>query len=508
MPLLDVKQLDKRFGMQYALSGVSLEVKPGEVHALVGENGAGKSTLIKILTGVYSPDGGSMKWLGQPVSLASPRHARDLGIRVIHQERQLVPAFTALENLYLGAEYPRNAWGAIRWKRMREKAKTLQKELGVEFPLDIPACDMSPPERTLVEIARAMMTDCRLLILDEPTAALTDQETAALFRMIERLKAQGTAMIYVSHRMDEVFRLSDRITVLRNGKVAGTLNRDEADRGRLIRLMTDQEIGRIRRRERNRKPGARPVLEIEGVRTFDGKVRSATLSVREGEIAGLFGLAGAGRTELLESLYGIRKSAGTIRLLGSPVRRPSPQFALEHGMVLIPEDRRAHAVLAGMSVRENMTLPVLSRYSGILRVNFRQERSEAGHWMNALNIKADHLEQPVGELSGGNQQKVVFAKALLSNPRLFLCDEPTQAVDVMTRAEIHRILGEQAERGCGVLYVSSDLQELLEIADRLYVMSEGEIVAELANDGLTPEEVLQHCYHHGKGSEPSNESAK
>ncbi|PYI56671.1 sugar ABC transporter ATP-binding protein [Paenibacillus flagellatus] len=511
---MEARGIDKRFGAHYALSGVSLAIEPGEVHALVGENGAGKSTFIKIVTGVYKPDGGELLCEGKSVTIADPKSARKLGINVIHQDRQLIPSFTGLENLYLGLPYPKRPFGlGVSWGSMRERAQRLAERYGIDVPLDTAAQHMSPPEKTMLEILRAMMLECRLLILDEPTAALTDREAELLFSLIGRLQAEGTAIVYVSHRMDEIFRLSDRITVLRNGRLAGTLTRAEATRDKLISLMTDgQAKSEKERAEAGRRKSAEtadgPVLlKADGVATSDGKVKRASLEVRGGEVVGLFGLAGAGRTELLEAIYGLRPlAAGEVSVAGERIGRPSPKRSLDRGVVLIPEDRRGHALVMSMSIRENMTLPVLDTFSNGVAVRAGKERADVARWMEAMNVKAVGSEQTVGELSGGNQQKVVFAKALLCEPKLFLCDEPTQAVDVMTREDIHRLLRGQADNGLGVLFVSSDLTEVLEIADRIVVMHAGETIAELANDGVEPEHVLKLCYQHDKGSEASHGS--
>ncbi|MFC4302189.1 sugar ABC transporter ATP-binding protein [Cohnella boryungensis] len=501
MTLLKVAGLDKAFGQHYALSGVGFEIKPGEVHALVGENGAGKSTFIKIMTGVYTLDAGTIEWKGAKVEIPDPGASRRIGINVVHQDRHLVPSFTGYENLFLGLDYPTNKSRiGVSWKTMKQRAEQLKKEFGVEIDLNKTADRMSPPEKTMLEILRAMMLECQLLILDEPTASLTDQETERLFALIGRLTAQGTAILYVSHRMDEIFRLSDRITVFRNGQRVATVETAETDKSSLIRLMSNADVKKSQKRSGNRSEGEK-VLALSGVSTKDGKVKDTSLDVRQGEIVGIFGLAGAGRTELLETIYGLRETAGgTIEVAGRMEKSPTPKRSLENGVVLIPEERKRDALVLGMSIRENMTLPVLKRFSGWLKLRARKERAEAATRMTEMNVKAAGSEQAVGELSGGNQQKVVFAKALLSNPVLFLCDEPTQAVDVMTREEIHRLLKAQADKGCGVLFVSSDLQEVLDISDRLYVLHDSHIVAELDNVGVTSEQVLGYCYSHGKGS--------
>lgn len=506
MSLLKVRELDKKFGKNYALSGVSLNLEIGEIHALVGENGAGKSTFIKLMTGVYQPDGGEIFWLGKKVDINNPRNARDLGISVIHQDRHLVPYFTGLENLYLGADYPkRRFWPGIRWDIMHEEAEKLKAQLGIEVPLEKQAQDMSPTERTLLEILRAVRVGCKLLFLDEPTASLTDQETETLFRLLFRLKSQGTAIIYVSHRLDEVFRLAERITVLRNGQLAGTVVKDQVNKDMLIKLMAGREIlsGEAgKSQEVNLEPF---VLEVKGLETLDKRVKNATFSVRRREILGIFGLAGAGRTELLEAIYGIRqKGAGEIILKGKVLPKPSPVSSLQAGIVLIPEDRRGHALIMDMSISENITLPVLGNYTVGGVIAHTQEIRDTENCIANLKIKANGAEQAVQALSGGNQQKVVFAKALMSQPGLFLCDEPTQGVDVMTRSEIHRLLRDQADQGGSVVYVSSDLEEMLEVAHRLVIMQDGETIAELSSEeGLTQEAVLQRCFYPGKESESS-----
>ncbi|MBO8165067.1 MAG: sugar ABC transporter ATP-binding protein [Brevibacillus sp.] len=509
MPLLSVKQLDKMFGQHYALKDVSIEIEAGEVHALVGENGAGKSTFIKIITGVYQPTAGQIFWNGQEVQIDSPAAARQLGINVIHQERHLIPSFSGTENLFLGLPYPRQKWWpGIRWKEMERRAEQVKAELGIDIPLHLPVAEMSPPERTLLEILRAMLLDCKLLFLDEPTASLTDQEAELLFSLINRLQSQGTAIIYVSHRLDEVFRLSDRITVLRNGKKAGMLTRAEANRERLIRLMTDEEKVAVPQQRQTREVSQEPiVLDVKDLATLDGKVKKASLQVRRREIVGIFGLAGAGRTELLEAIYGLRPlKRGVITVMERQTSSPTPAQSLKNGVVLIPEDRRGHGLVMNMSIRENMTLPILSAYTSSGAIRGKKERADVREQMTSLNVKATDSEQRVSELSGGNQQKVVFAKALMSSPCLFLCDEPTQAVDIMTRNEIHRLLREQADAGNGVLFVSSDLPEVLEVADRVVVMHDGESIAELPVAGLGAEDVLQLCYRQRKEGAASHEA--
>lgn len=507
MSLLQVVDLDKKFGGHYALHNVSLTVEAGEIHALVGENGAGKSTFIKIITGVYHQDSGKIIWQGKGIDITDPGIARHAGISVIHQERHLIPAFMGVENLFLGLDYPKiKFWPGVDWKAMRKSAERAMDELGIKIPLDIPAQYMTPVERTLLEILRAMMLECKLLILDEPTASLTDKETEILFQLINRLKAKKTAIIYVSHRLEEIFKLADRITVLRNGNVAGTVQCAEVDRNGLISLMTDGSAMKLSKRERVDVSNNPILLDVKDISTFDHKVKNVSFHIRQKEVVGLFGLAGAGRTELLEAIYGLRNhSNGEITIKGKNTAVSSPNNSLKSGMVLIPEDRRSHGAIMNMTIRENMTLPILSNYTDAGVIRSEKERQDVYRQMNSLNVKSAGLEQKVSELSGGNQQKVVFAKAMMSHPSVFLCDEPTQAVDIMTRDEIHRLLWAQADSGHGVLFVSSDLQEVLEVSDRVLVMHDGKIIANISADGLKSEQVLKLCYSKGKKGEFSND---
>jgi ribose transport system ATP-binding protein len=505
--LLEVKGLDKRFGYHYALSKISLDIQAGEIHALVGENGAGKSTLIKILTGIYPLDSGKIVWNGQDILIREPKSARKIGIQVVHQDRQLISSFTGYENLFLGMPYPKKKWQVgIRWSKMRIEAEQVKKRLGIQLDLRKLAKHMSPSEKTMLEIMRAAMLDCQLLILDEPTAALNDEESELLFALIHKLVAKGTSILYVSHRMHEILRLSHRVTVMRNGKIAGTFPTIEMNKDKLVQLMTNQDGTTKALASKISLTDKPEVLRLNGISSIDQKVKQVSLDVKQGEIVGVFGLAGSGRTELLETIYGTRKrKSGFIEIQGEKIDSISPKHSLSRGVILIPEDRRADGLVLDMSVRENMTLSTLSHFSSLLSIRKKQEKTEVQTWMERLQVRATSPEQTIKELSGGNQQKVVFAKALLSKPVLFLCDEPTQAVDVMTREEIHQLLREQVTQESGVLFVSSDVQEVLEIADRIFVIHDGQTVAEFQNDAVTAEQILQVCYNQRKLSDVENE---
>ncbi|MDR2019966.1 MAG: sugar ABC transporter ATP-binding protein [Treponema sp.] len=505
--VLETRGITKRFGPIFALEDVSLSIRPGEFHALAGENGAGKSTLIKILGGIYPADGGEIRWQGEPAAISSPRRSMDLGIRIIHQDRNLVPSFSGMENVYLGLGYEKRGL-RIDWKKMRNRVSLLMDELGIHIPLDTPARDLSPSQRTQVEIIRSMMTRCGLLILDEPTASFTAEESDRLFAVLKKVRSRGAAVLYVSHRLDEVTALSDRITILRNGRLIDTLETERPFRtgdaapkkaGTLkdlvISLMTgDPEPAGERKTGRSRSLGD-CLLEVSGLSSRDGLVKDVSLRLRSGEILGLFGLGGSGRTETLECIYGIReKAGGSIRFLGKDYPRPSARVSLTRGMVLISEDRRGRGLIPALSVKENTVISVLDRYSRLGYMDDRAQERDTVKQIETLSIKTGGPRQRVEELSGGNQQKVVFAKALMSLPEIILCDDPTQAVDVKTRHEIHALLRELAGQGRGVIFVSPDLRELLETADTIQIISRGRSGTCFENSGVGAEEVLSLCY--------------
>ena len=538
--LLDVKGVDKKFNGVYALKGLDFSLGEGEVHGLIGENGAGKSTFIKILGGVYKRDGGSILWNGKDLpEVIRPEESRKLGINIIFQDNVLIPAFTGMENICLGRPYPVKG-GLIRWKEMEREAAAKAEEFGIHLDLKKPVSMMTPAQKKCVEIVRAMMSDCKLLILDEPTASLSDKETNLLFSIVRNLKAKGTSVLYVTHRLEEIMELTDRVTVLRNGTLVSTVDTAGTSRKELVRLMSgneaasgveDAETGKDA--ESKLQGGAadkisgkggvnQPVsseaektdtqrtellgtgaegkigktaLEVHGIRSKDGIVRGVDLNVKSGQITGMFGLCGSGRTEFLECIYGTRKLAGgEVMIDGKTTTRPTPSESIRQGIAFICEDRRGKAMIPAFSVEENMMLSSIDRYTKSGWFQKRAADKKAMDMIEALKIKCVGVSQPAKELSGGNQQKVVFAKALLTEPSIWLCDEPTQAVDVATRQEIHRLLREEAKKGKAVLYVSSDLTELLEVADEVAVMAYGRVRKTFENKDLKPTDVLACCY--------------
>lgn len=491
--LLQTKKLSKRFGNFWALKDVDFEVAEGEIHGLVGENGAGKSTLIKILTGVYRPDGGEIYWNSGCVDIHTPNCSRRIGMNVIHQDRNLIPAFNGVENAYLGLDYAKKAGFVVDWESMKRRVVEIMDSLGIR-DLDItkPAIDLSPPQRTLLEIVRAMMVPCKLLILDEPTASLSDKETEALFCTLDMLKKQGTSILYVTHRMDEIFRLTDRITVFKNGELQATVQTTDVDMDDIISLMTEKWESNAA--ECSREFGSE-LLRVEGIVSKDDVVKDAGFSVRAGEILGIFGLGGSGRTELLECIYGFRSiKSGSIFLDGKEYPNANPAQSLKNGLVLINEDRRGMALVGSLNVRQNTVLSTINRYARFGVMNRACEVSDTREKIEELDIRTLGTEQTVFELSGGNQQKVVMAKALMSQPKVLLCDEPTQAVDIKTRAEIHNLVRELARAGNAIVFVSSDLKEVLEIADNIQIMAAGKTGEFLKNENLTAEQVLAYCY--------------
>lgn len=489
--LLQTEHASKEFNGIYALRDINFQLAAGEIHGLVGENGAGKSTLIKLLTGVYQLREGRLLWNGEPVAISSPADSRALGIRVIHQDRTLIPTFNGIENCYLGLEYP-TRFGRVDWAAMERRARQTMEGLGIDLDLKKTAAELAPPQRTELEIVRAMMTDCRLLILDEPTASLTDQEAQRLFRLLRGLREKGTSILYVTHRLDEIFLLTDRVTVFRNGQLVETVPTASVTREELVSKMTDQTaVEPISRRE----TFGPVLLEVKNLASRDGRVKRGSLSLRSGEILGLFGLGGSGRTELLECIFGCRAvSSGTVLLDSKERPGLAPEEAIRNGMVLISEDRRGKAMIGGLSVRDNILLSSIDTFSrhGVLRT--KAGNRAAAEQIDSLHIKLASPDQRMLELSGGNQQKAVFARALMTAPRVFLCDEPTQAVDVATRGDIHHLLRRKADEGAGVLYVSSDLKELLEVADNILVMSRGRTRSCWKNENLTARQVLACCY--------------
>jgi rhamnose transport system ATP-binding protein len=492
--LLELTGISKAFAGVQALRSVSFDLCAGEVHALVGENGAGKSTLIKVITGAHLPDLGTIEVMGRPVGTLDPVRARGLGIAAIYQQPALFPDLTVAENIAIGLE-PGGGWRRIRWSRRRRRARDLLATIGAAIDPEAEVRALSMPEQQLVEIARALGADARIMIMDEPTASLSDKEVDRLFRVIADLKSQGVGVIYISHRLEELPQIADRVTALRDGVLVGTRRMDDVSRADLIRMMVGRELSAVFPKALV-EPGE-VVLELEDVGCHSAGVRNINLSVRAGEIVGLAGLVGAGRTELARVLFGLTPAqTGEVWLRGRPVAIDSPMRAAALGIAYLPEDRRRHGVILDMTTAANVTLATLRAASRFGFLDCRQERATAGRFVQQLGIKTPSLETPVVNLSGGNQQKVALARWLAARPALLILDEPTQGVDVGAKAEIHRLMSELAGRGLAILMISSELPEILGMSDRIAVMHGGTIVGVLDRALATQEAILELALGH------------
>lgn len=487
-PLLVLRGIAKAFPGVQALAGVSLELWPGEVHALVGENGAGKSTLIKIAAGVYLPDAGEILFEGRPVRLHSPRDAAALGIAVIHQEPYLFPTLSVLENLFMGFQPRRRLLGLLDWPAMVRRAREVLQALGVALPLEVPAGELRAAQQQLLQIARALLQDARVLIMDEPTSSLSQKEVATLFEIVRRLRARGVGILYITHRLEEVFALADRVTVLRDGRLVGTFPVATVTPGTLIAHMVGRELTHLF--PHTPRPPGPVLLRVHGLGRR-GLFEGISLEVRAGEIVGLAGLVGAGRSEVAQAIFGLLPpETGFVEVDGRRLAPRAPWEAMAAGIVYLPEDRHRQGMVAPMSVRANLTLTVLHRLARLGFVDRRAEDALVRSYQARLRIRAASLEQPIGTLSGGNQQKVIVARGLAARPRVLILDEPTRGIDVGTKAEIHRLMDELAAQGMGILLISSELPEILGMSDRILVMRAGRLVGELSRAEATQERVM------------------
>lgn len=495
--LLHLSGITKSYAGVHALRGVSFELCGGEVHGLVGENGAGKSTLIKVITGAEAPDDGTLVVDGGIVRHHDPVHARKLGIAAIYQQPALFLDLTVAENIAIGLE-PGGAWRRVRWGARTRQARQLLARIGARIDPGAPVRRLSMPEQQLVEIARALGAHARILIMDEPSASLGDREVANLFRVIRELRAQGVGIIYVSHRLDELFQIADRVTALRDGSVVGTRHCSEVTRADLVRMMVGRELSAIF--PKRTVPTGAVVLETHDLGCRQAGVRGINLKIRSGEVLGLAGLVGSGRTELARVLFGLTPAdAGVIVLRGRRLAIGSPTQAIHHGIAYVPEDRRRHGVILELPVDVNMTLAVLRKIAKGGWLGFRRERALALGLIRSLEIKTASAATPAGNLSGGNQQKVSLARWLATEPGLLILDEPTQGIDVGAKAEIHRLMGELAGRGLAILMISSELPEVLGMSDRIAVMHAGTIAGTLDRSEATQEKILELALGHVAG---------
>jgi rhamnose transport system ATP-binding protein len=496
-PLVELVDVSKSYGGVHAVSDVSFGIRPASTHALVGENGAGKSTLVKILTGVVAPDAGSVLVDVEPRTIGDPSAAHRLGIVAMYQDPTVFEDLTVAENVFAG-RYPRARLRAVDWRTMRREASRILQEIGADFAPDAPVRGLGVADRQLIEIAKALSSSARLLIMDEPTAALSLQEVDNLFAVVRRLHERGVSVLFISHRLEEVSEISDTVTVLRDGRHVDTRPTAELSHGEMIRLMVGRSLDALFPKEEAEI--GEPVLEAEGL-TRRGVFSDVSFHVRRGEIVGLAGFVGSGRTEVARCIFGIdRLDRGRLRIEGRAFRPRSPRAALKRGLAYLPEDRLRQGLVQPMSIERNATMAVLPELApgGIVRP--WRERRLARTFMERLRIKATSPRQIVRSLSGGNQQKVVLSKWLAAEPRILILDEPTHGVDVGTKADVHRTISNLATQGLAILLISSELPEILGMADRVLVIREGRLVGELSREEATQERIVQAAA--GMGTAP------
>jgi rhamnose transport system ATP-binding protein len=487
-PIFALESVSKHFGGITAVDGVDYELFPGEVHALVGENGAGKSTLMKMVVGYYRADEGIVKVHGEPVTFHSTHDAEAAGIYIIPQELDLFPELTVAENLYVGRARPRTRWGGLDWDTMQQEARARFESVGINVDVSETVKNISVANRQIVLIARALMGEARAVVMDEPTSSLTDREVERLMEIIADLTSRGVGVVYISHRLGEVFAIADRITVMRDGRHIVTAPAAELDSDQLIRHMVGRKLTEMFSRIHTER--GKPALELKGF-TRHGEFSDVDLVVRHGEVVGLAGLIGAGRTELAQAIFGTRRiDRGDIMIDGERVIITSARSAMEHGVFYVPEERQSQGLILQHSSMHNISLGILSRISRAGFVRTGSEKEKAERFAENLSIRGAPLTAPVSRLSGGNQQKVVLAKSLALEPSILLLDEPTRGVDVGAKREIYRLIDDLASAGKAILLISSELEEVLSMSDRVVVMREGELVAEFSSDEATQEKVM------------------
>lgn len=486
-PILEMKGISRRFGNFYALKQVDLTVWPGEVHALMGENGAGKSTLMKILAGAYSASSGEILIDGQTRTIKGPKEALAAGITLIYQEINLAPNLTVAENIFLGSEIQQ--MGLVQRRQMAQEAQRVIDRLGAQFSATDRVSTLSIAEQQQVEIARALQRNSRILVMDEPTAALSSRETEQLFALIKRLRSEGMAIIYISHRMAEVYELSDRVSVLRDGSYVGSLTRDNLNASELVRMMVGRPLNDLFNKDRSIAFGA--IRLAVNHLTDHNNVHPASLTVRAGEIVGLAGLVGAGRSELAQLIFGVHKaSSGEVWIDGEKVKISSPRDAIALGIGFLTENRKEQGLFLELAAHENIVMATLERDASYGMLNRRKGQKISGEAIQALNIRVPHAQVRAGGLSGGNQQKLLISRWVSINPRILILDEPTRGVDVGARSEIYRMMNQMAQQGVAILMISSELPEVVGMSDRVYVMREGTLVGELSGDDISQENIM------------------
>jgi rhamnose transport system ATP-binding protein len=487
VPVVQVEQLSKAFGGVQALRDVQLALYAGEVHALLGENGAGKSTLIKTITGVHMPDSGTLYLDGQPIRFNDTRDAQKHGIAAIYQEPSLFPDLDIAENIFVGRQ-PTHA-GRVEWGTMYTAARALLQQLGVSLDPRTKARELSVAQQQMVEIARSLSLNARVLIMDEPTSSLTQREVEELFVIVRQLREAGTAILFISHRLEELFAIADRVTTLRDGAYVGTRPMESVTSADLIQMMVGRNLSELFPKQ-DVTP-SEVALEVVNL-TVAGHFSDVTFTLRKGEIVGMAGLIGAGRTDVARALFGILPpTSGTIRIAGKPVKISNPETAMALGIGFVPEDRKQHGLVLEFPISENITLPRLPGFAKWGWLNTKAERAAAASGATQLEVKMTGIDQTAGQLSGGNQQKVVLAKWLETHPRILILDEPTRGIDVGTKAAVHRLMSQLAAEGMAILMISSELPEVLGMSDRILVMREGHLTGEFSRERATPELIMQ-----------------
>ncbi|MDQ0160499.1 sugar ABC transporter ATP-binding protein [Alkalibacillus salilacus] len=486
-PIVEMKGISKSFVGNKVLNNVDFEVLPGEVHALLGENGAGKSTLMKILTGIHSRDEGEIYVKGEAVEFNNPKESEKAGIAVIHQELNIIPYLTVMENMFLGRELKYGKTGVTNTKKMKQLTKEYLQQLGIDLdPLAL-AGNLSVGQQQMVEIAKAISVNAEMIVMDEPTAALTDREIERLFEVVDRLREQEVGIVYISHRMEEIYRICDRVSILRDGEYIGTRDTKTVEYEEIIQMLVGRELGTLYP-ERDAEIGE-VKMKVEGL-TSDA-FHDINFDLREGEILGVAGLMGAGRSEIMQSLFGYRAiESGSISIEGKPVNIKKPTDAIDAGIGFVTEDRKEQGLVLSMSVKENLSLPNLKGVSHQTVLSEKSEKELVDDLVKRLNVKMAGQNQEVRMLSGGNQQKVVIGKWLGINPKILILDEPTRGVDVGAKKEIYHIMNELTKQGVSIVMISSELPEVLGMSDRILVIHEGRIGAELKREDATQEKIM------------------
>lgn len=486
--ILELKGISKSFPGVKALQGVDLSLRKGEILALLGENGAGKSTLIKILSGAYSKDQGEFLFDGKPVEIRNPHHAQELGISTIYQEFNLARHQTVPENIYLGHLPMRG--GLVDWAAAREGALEILGRLGVTLPMNVPASTLSVAGQQLVEIAKALARKCRVLIMDEPSAVLGEEDLEKLFAIMRALKAEGISIIYISHRLIEVFEIADRVTVLKDGSLVGTRDVAEVDMATLVRMMIGRDLQDVYPKRKETR--GEVLLEVQGL-SRPGVLKNVSFQVHAGEIVGVAGMRGAGRTELARAIFGADSSTGTVLLSGQPLKIHAPEDAIRHQIALVTEDRKAEGLFLQQSVKHNTTISGLKALCRGGLIQKTKENEQVRSLIKQLRIKIPHMDYLVSGMSGGNQQKVILARWLNIGARVLILDEPTRGIDVGSKQEIYQLMAQLAEKGVAMIMISSELPEVLGMSDRVLVMRGGELVKELSRAEASEEAIMSYA---------------